>query len=474
MRFSEHFAITRKKSETWFDPVLSIDTPLFIDPFLIYDNEKSVFRGSHSEIARFFKSIFTLIAKSGGEKYSNRYLKAITDLVFPEIEELCLGYTAAGTGGLGSGKELGSIMASAIWDAIQAGMVHIDHFEEVAILRENIGPDRISDITGNLLRHRLARYTQQICRRYGIPVTRFKYVHARYDVNKRRWIAGTFDLPINPYNRKAILLVPEFYLKDLPTINAADFWDYCVSFHSSDLRRELNFDITRNLPKKQIVEIARRHADLRNAYIDYRESRRSRPYNLTTDKKGYVKWYDASKSYVDSNPVQFAIQDSRSFLEAVAMMVEEFRHFVEQNAGYRLLWNDNGKNKSEKAAQLLFLGIVKHYCQANNIEISPEPNIGRGPVDFKVSIGHGLRALLELKLARNGKFWNNARKQLPTYLKAERVKDGFFIVIVFTDNDTKRVRGIKSTVTMAAKAANCKIRTVTVDASTDKPSASKM
>jgi hypothetical protein len=213
---------------------------------------------------------------------------------------------------------------------------------------------------------------------------------------------------------------------------------------------------------------------LRNAYIDYRESRRSRPYNLTTDKKGYVKWYDASKSYVDSNPVQFAIQDSRSFLEAVAMMVEEFRHFVEQNAGYRLLWNDNGKNKSEKAAQLLFLGIVKHYCQANNIEISPEPNIGRGPVDFKVSIGHGLRALLELKLARNGKFWNNARKQLPTYLKAERVKDGFFIVIVFTDNDTKRVRGIKSTVTMAAKAANCKIRTVTVDASTDKPSASKM
>ena len=135
MRFSEHFAIKPDKSDTWFDPVLSVDTPLFIDPFLIYDNEKSVFRGSHTEINRFFKLMFKLIAKSAGHKHSHRYEKAMTDLVFPEIEELCLGYTAAGTGGLGSGKELGSIMASAIWEAITAGMVHIDHFEEVAILR---------------------------------------------------------------------------------------------------------------------------------------------------------------------------------------------------------------------------------------------------------------------------------------------------------------------------------------------------
>ena len=139
-----------------------------------------------------------------------------------------------------------------------------------------------------------------------------------------------------------------------------------------------------------------------------------------------------------------------------------------------MLWNDNDTAKSEKAAQLLFLGVVKHYCQANNIDISPEPNIGRGPVDFKVSMGFGLRSLLELKLARNGKFWNNARKQLPTYLSAERIRNGFFVVITFSENDTKRIRGIKTTVISAAKAAKCDIQTVTVDASADKPSASKL
>lgn len=474
MRFSECFGIKRNKKDKWFDPVLSVDTPLFVDPFLIYDDEQSVFRGSHTEINRFFKLMFKLIAKSGGRKFSNRYQKAVSDLVFPEVEEICLGYTAAGTRGAGSGTELGSIMASAIWDAIQAGMVHIEHFEEVAILRENIGPDRISDITANLLRHRLARYTQQICRKHKVPLAQFKYVRARYSADKQRWIAGTFELPVNPYNKKAILLVPEFYLKDLPTINAVDFWDYCVSFHSAELRREFNFDINRNLPKKEIVEIARKHALWRSAYIGYQESKRARSYNFTRDKKGFVRWYDASKSYVDSNPVQFTINDDSSFLKAVEMMVGEFRHFVEENAGYRLLWNDNGTSKSEKAAQLLFLGVVKHYCQANNIDISPEPNIGRGPVDFKVSIGFGLRSLLELKLARNGKFWNNARKQLPTYLSSERIKSGFFVVITFSENDTKRIRGIKATVTLAAKAAKCDIQTVIVDAGADKPSASKL
>jgi len=474
LRFTEHFAIKKQKQDKWFDPVLSVDTPLFIDPFLIYDNEQAAFRGSHTEIIRFFKLIFKLLAKSGGNKNSNRYQKAVSDLVFPEVEEVCLGYTAAGTSGAGSGKELGQIMASAVWDAIQAGMVHIDHFEEVAILRENIGPDRISDITANLLRHRFAKYTQQICRRHKVPVRAFRYTRSRFDSDSQRWAAGKFELPVNRYNNKAILLVPECYLKDLPTINAVDFWDYCVSFRSAELRRELNFDITRNIPKRRIIEIARQHREWRDGYIGYKESRKSRPYNLGKDKKGFVKWYDASRSFVNANPVRFAIHDEDSFLAAIKTMVDEFQHFVEENAGYRLLWNDNGTSKSEKAAQLLFLGVVKHYCQANDIDISPEPNIGRGAVDFKVAIGHGLRALLELKLARNGKFWNNARKQLPAYLRAERVKNGFFVVIAFTDNDTKRIRGIKTTVTSSAKSAHCEIQTTVVDASADKPSASKL
>ena len=161
MKFSELFKLATTQADNWFDPVLSVDTPLFIDPFLIYDQERGPFRGSHAEIVRFFKQMFTLIAKSGGNKQSTRYLKAVDDLIFPEVAELCLGYTQSGTKGAGSGSELGRLMAGAIWDAIETGLHNIKHFEEVAILRENIGPDRISDATANLLRHRLAAYTDR-------------------------------------------------------------------------------------------------------------------------------------------------------------------------------------------------------------------------------------------------------------------------------------------------------------------------
>lgn len=108
MLFSEQFRITATEEDDWFDPVLSIDTRLFLDPFLLYADEQGEFVGSHSEIIQFFDITFKLIAQSQGEKTSQRYRKASGDLIFPEVEELCLGYTKEGTSGLGSATEIGA------------------------------------------------------------------------------------------------------------------------------------------------------------------------------------------------------------------------------------------------------------------------------------------------------------------------------------------------------------------------------
>ncbi len=82
--------------------------------------------------------------------------------------------------------------------------------------------------------------------------------------------------------------------------------------------------------------------------------------------------------------------------------------------------------------------IVRSYCKVNNTDISREPNIGRGPVDFKFSKGYEDRVLLEVKLARNGKFWNGVTEQLPQYLKSEEVDKGVFMVIVYTDKEIEK------------------------------------
>lgn len=474
MRFSDYFKIKRSRTDRWFDPILSIDTPLFLDPFLLYAQEGGPFKESHAEIIGFFNYVFKLIATAQGKPSSVRYQKAVQTLIFPEVQELCLGYTEGGTRGSGSGYELASVIAGAIWEAIQAGMEEITHFEEISILREGIGADRISDITAGLLKRRLVNYTTKIIRRHEIPVHEVNYSRGFYNVAQEMWIPLSAALPQNPYNKRPILLVPQRYLRHLPTVNAHDFWDYCYFNENETIRREFSYDVTRRVTKREIIQLARRHPELRRAYVENVEGRSPGPYDLELDEKGYVRWYDATAIYCQKRPLAFHITSEADFFKVIDQMVDEYRHFVENNAGWRLLWNDNGTSKGERAAQLLFLGIVKHYCQANNIDISREVNIGKGPVDFKVAIGYSLRALLELKLARNTKFWNGLSKQLPAYQRAERVKCGYFIVIVFSESDIERLKDIQQIIGKVNQATGYAIKGIVIDARPEQPSASKL
>ena len=89
--------------------------------------------------------------------------------------------------------------------------------------------------------------------------------------------------------------------------------------------------------------------------------------------------------------------------------------------------------RKEKAVQLLFWCIVKHYCEANNIDPSPEVETGRGPVDFKFSSGYRNRVLIELKLASSSKLKQGFQKQLSTYLNAHKEFHGYYVIIFYND-----------------------------------------
>ena len=246
-------------------------------------------------------------------------------------------------------------------------------------------------------------------------------------------------LPKNPYNNQPVLLVPEKYLRDLPTISSDTFWDFCYTNENETLRNDFSADITRNVDKKTIINFARKHPELRAEFLKHVEEEGAKPYDYSADRRGLVKWYDATAQYCSSVPLKLQFTSVKEFVTSIQRLLAEFRNYVENNAGWRLLWNDNGQPKSEEAAQLLFLGVVKHYCKANDIDISREVNIGRGPVDFKVSQGYQFRSLLELKLARNTKFWNGLARQLPKYQEAEDVRIGYFIIVIQSEEDLGRL-----------------------------------
>jgi 1-acyl-sn-glycerol-3-phosphate acyltransferase len=81
------------------------------------------------------------------------------------------------------------------------------------LFSDRIGPDRISDMTTNIVLPDLAAYTARICREANVPIEPFK-------LNGHE-----VALPVNPLQagrRTPVILVPADVLRDLPVASSVD------------------------------------------------------------------------------------------------------------------------------------------------------------------------------------------------------------------------------------------------------------
>lgn len=462
------------ESMEWFDPILENDTKLFIDPFLVFKSKIPIFKNSHDRIIGFFEYVFNRAATTNRSNNPG-YRNLIKTLSFPELDELCLGYSNKSTKGLGSGSGFGKIMLEAIYDSINMGKSELTHFEELGIFNEGIGCDRISDITARLILIELIEYTVDVATSLEMEMGKFVIKNGNYNHEAKRWEPLEVFLPINKTkDNKGIILVPKEFLRKLPTIDANDFWDFCWNNKNEELRDQLNINIKENLRKSDIVDLAKKNRTWVEEYSKYKEGTTPKPYDFSKDESGVYNWHDATLKFAKQNPLSIPPPMSEDeFDEFLELITDRYEDFVENNGGNKLLWNDKPrKPKREEASQFLFTGITKTYCESNNIDISREANIGRGPVDFKFSQGYVNRALFEIKKANNGKFWNGIQRQLPKYMEAEGITIGYFIVLVFTDSDMEKIEGIEKIAQNISKKLNYDIRVKVIDAEYAKASAS--
>ena len=63
MLATEHFQIERADSDDWFDAILDVDTKLFIDPFMVFQERAGFWVGAHATIVNHFDRAFMLIAQ---------------------------------------------------------------------------------------------------------------------------------------------------------------------------------------------------------------------------------------------------------------------------------------------------------------------------------------------------------------------------------------------------------------------------
>jgi hypothetical protein len=477
MIFSEHFQINPVYRDDWFDPILDRDTKLFIDPFFVFKTQNEIFKNSHTKIVNFFLEAFKLAAISTESREDLRYRLLRGTMVFPEAKEICLGYGVDSIDGAGSGYGFSSLIVAAIYESIRLGIDNINHFEQLGIFNEGIGCDRISDITANIIKKELIEYTLSVCERHHVPVFPIKIEHYDYDFQFKKWTSQTVNLPLNPYKKKLpILLVPSEFLGQLPTISTEDFWNYCWENKNEDIRDQFNIVVKNEVRKSDVIKIARQHRDWVKEYEEFREAeQKPDSYDFDKDPKGLYQWDASTRRFVNTYPLEFNITNENEFLLFSESIVNQFIHFIENNSGYRLLWNDDtNRPKGEEATQLLFTGIAKHYCKANNIDISKEANLGRGPVDFKFSQGYRNRVLIEVKLARNSKFWDGLGLQLPKYLEVEEIKFGYFVIVCYTEKDFSKLNGIQDIIINVCKVNNIIVKFFIIDATPNKPSASNL
>lgn len=94
-----------------------------------------------------------------------------------------------------------------------------------------------------------------------------------------------------------------------------------------------------------------------------------------------------------------------------------------------LLYRDDGNPRRESFSQKLFYGIAYAYCRANDLDISPEADVGRGEVDFKFSHGARAKVVVEVKLASNQDLEHGFLVQVEEYAKAEQTEHRVYLVV---------------------------------------------
>ena len=106
--------------------------------------------------------------------------------------------------------------------------------------------------------------------------------------------------------------------------------------------------------------------------------------------------------------------------------------------GYKLLYHNGNPIKKEKDLQLLF----KLTWFGTLYDVNAEVNNGRGPVDYKISMGMFDKTLVEFKLASNPKLKKNLQNQVEVYEQANNTHQSIKVILYFNVQESVKLNNV--------------------------------
>lgn len=425
--YSKYFGITHKDlvGKGVYNGYVDKDSLLHVDPLLLKGCTIPEFRNAYEDFLQYFRgfvSVARFVKQANDE--DRFFVRMVKRFELSEIPNTGLGYSVSNTKGRGISGALALQLAHSAYEIIQAGLIDPEIFGLMQLIEDNMGADRISDMTLAILQDNVLSYTQRIAAELELPTMVYK----------------TYNVPF--YRNKPIHFIPMCILADLPIAHDYDDIDKVCNYNS-----EL---------KKRVADI------IGVSWAEYKEYKKPDWRNIILNNKqcydSVINFYkgitgvaydfgkDCKEQYQDVLLEEFlqkfpfsyskpSDSDVKKEVYDLAMAIcLQFKHLVEDNRLSEQYYRKS-RMPDEKDWQMLLYAVADTYKVAGNLDVSitREDNPGVGQIDFHITRGAKANTIIEIKRSSNDNLLHGYRSQLAGYIRADRADSGIFMVIMEDD-----------------------------------------
>lgn len=433
IHYSQYFHLQHNDfvSKGVYNAFLDKDSLLHVDPLLLKGCMIPEFKDSYNTFLDYFRNLVPLAKFVKDTNVRDPFFKQIIrKFTMREISNTGLGFSKENSHGKGISGDLARKLADSAYTIIKAGLVDPEIFALMQLIEDNVGADRISDMTLCILQEDFLIYTQRIAKELNLHTQPFLFAHG-----------VEYEVPF--YKNKPIHFIPMQLLADLPKANDFDEIDKVCNYNNQ-LKKKIAeiIGVTwaqyKDYKKRDWKGLILGNKACYEAAISYYKGLTGVAYDFSSDnKKEYVDilFHDLLLQHPLTLPSLSSCDSKIKVYEITKSICLQFKHLIEDNRLSELFYKDSRK-PDETDWQMLLYTVADTYKRAANLDVSitREDNPGVGEIDFHITRGSKANTVIEIKRSTNANLLHGYRTQLAAYMKAEKADSGIFMIIMEDDS----------------------------------------